>query len=57
MKVSELIAILSWMPKDYDVVVGNVGNERITRCFVNDEFYDGDSANPDCKIISVVELE
>lgn len=54
MKVAELIAILSWMPKDYDVVVGN---ERITRCFVNDEFYDGDPANPDCEIISVVELE
>lgn len=54
MKVAELIAILNWMPKDYDVVVGN---EQITKCFVNDEFYDGDSANPDCEIISVVELE
>ena len=54
MKVAELIAILNWMPKDYDVVIDN---ERITRCFANDEFYDGDSAKPNCEIISVVELE
>lgn len=54
MKVAELIGILNWMPSNYDVVIDN---ERVTRCFINDEFYDGDSANPDCDIISVVELE
>ncbi len=54
MKVADLISILYWMPGDYDVVIGN---ERVSKCFINDEFYDGDSANPDCKIISVVELE
>ncbi len=54
MKVAELIGILNWMPASYDVVIGN---GRVTRCFVNDEFYDGDSANPDCDVISVVEIE
>ena len=53
MKVGELIGILNWMPKDYEVVIGN---ERVTECFINDEFYDGDSCNPNCNIVSVVEL-
>lgn len=42
------------MPQDLEVI--NIC-ERVQGCHVNEEFYDGDSANPNCKIIRVVEID
>ena len=54
MTVHELIAALQEMPQDVPVVYG-VG--EIEACKVNDEFPFGDSASPNCKFGTVVELE
>lgn len=54
MTVSELIAKLQSMPLDLPV---KFMCEDIDSCRINNEFYDGDPANPNCPIITVVELE
>ena len=53
MTVAELIEALKQMPQDLKVV--DIGKD-VSGCRVVDEYYDGDSANPNCPIITVVEL-
>ena len=55
MKVKELITLLQTMPQDLEVV--DFSCERVEGCYVEEEFYDGDSNNPSCPIIKVVMLE
>ena len=55
MTVKELIEKLQEMPQDLPVYDFNY--EEIIGCHVNDEFYNGDSANPKCEIITVVMLD
>ncbi len=54
MTVSQLIAVLNWMPMDYKVVYMNEEIETVT---INDEWYPGDSCNPNVEPISVVQVE
>lgn len=53
MTVKELIETLKQLPEDLPIVFMN---EHIDHVRILDEFYDRDSANPNCKIIKVVEL-
>ena len=53
MTISELVSELSKFPKDMTVVTpfGHVDTVKI-----NEEYYDGDPANPSCPVVRVVEI-
>lgn len=55
MIVKELIKKLQEMPQDLEVY--DYSYEKVTGCHVNNEFYNGDSANPECEIITVVMID
>ena len=54
MTVEKLIMELKKMPQYLEVICSQAVVEG---CHINSEYYDGDCANPNCKIISVVELD
>jgi len=55
MTVRELIEKLQEMPQDLPVV--DWGHYYVEGCHVNDEYFDGDAANPNCPIITVVMID
>ena len=55
MTVHELIQLLQTMPQELPVK-DHMG-ENINGCHINEEFYDGDYANPNCTIVTVVEFD
>lgn len=55
MTVKELIKKLQEMPQDLEVY--DYSYEKVIGCHVNNEFYNGDSANPECEIITVVMID
>ena len=55
MTVKELIEKLQEMPQGLQVV--GCDYEYVEGCHVNDEYYDGDYANPDCPILMVVMID
>lgn len=55
MKVYELVKLLQELPQDL-IVKDTIGND-IDGLHINNEFYNGDYANPDCPVIEVVKLD
>lgn len=53
MTVRELIEELQRLPDDLPVMVGCSEAEKV---YLNKEHYFGDSANPDCRVGSAVEI-
>ena len=49
--VAEFIESLKQFPNDLPI---RIGYEEGAEIFVSDEFYDGDSANPNCPVIKAV---
>ena len=55
MTVKEFIKKLEEMPQDLEVY--DFSYEKVEGCHINDEFYAGDPANPNCPIITVVMID
>ena len=55
MTVKELIEKLADMPQDLPVF--DVGHFAIEGCHIDEEFYNGDPANPNCPIITAVVID
>ena len=55
MTVNDLIQILKTMPQDLEVF--DFSYERVVGCHINEELFDGDSANPNCPIIRAVMID
>lgn len=55
MTVHELIEKLQEMPQDLPVV--DWGHYYVEGCHIDDEYFDGDAANPNCPIITVVMID
>lgn len=53
MTVSELITLLQSYPKDA-IVVNDMGIISKKDIYIQNEFYNGDSANPNCEILKDV---
>lgn len=53
MTVSELITLLQSYPKDA-IVVNDMGIISKEDNYIQNEFYNGDSANPNCEILKDV---
>lgn len=53
MTVKELIMVLQSLPEDLPVMVNY---SDIDEVYINDEHYFGDSANPNCRVGSAVEI-
>ena len=55
MTVKELIEKLKEMPQDLPVV--DYGGFHVEECYIDEEYYDSDSANPNCPIFEVVRID
>ena len=55
MMVKEFIEKLQEMPQDLQVFESD--GFEVKGCHIEDEFYNGDSANPECGIITVVKID
>lgn len=55
MTVKELIEKLQEMPQDLLVV--DWGHFHVEGCHIEEEFYDGDAANPRCPVLTVVMID
>ena len=55
MTVKELIEKLQEMPQDLPVV--DWGGFDVEGCHIDEEYYDGDSANPKCPVLTVVMID
>lgn len=49
--VAEFIEVLKQFPQDLPIRIDNMQGTEI---WVSEEFYDGDSANPNCPVIKAV---
>jgi hypothetical protein len=55
MTVKELIEKLQEMPQDLLVV--DCEGYHVDGCHIVEEYYDGDSANPNCPFLTVVRID